>query len=46
VGSATSSYVYGGDGKRISKTVGGVTTRYIYEVGGGLPVLLDDGKRK
>jgi RHS repeat-associated protein len=46
VGGVTSSYGYDGDGKRASQTVGGTTTRSVYDVGGGLPVLLDDGTRK
>lgn len=45
-GWVTTTYAYDGDGKRISSTVGGTTTRYVYDVGGGLPVLLDDGARK
>jgi RHS repeat-associated protein len=46
VAGVTSSYAYDGDGKRASQTVAGVTTRSVYDVGGGLPVLLDDGSRK
>jgi RHS repeat-associated protein len=38
--------VYDGDGKRASKAVGGVSTSYVYDVGTGLPALLDDGARK
>jgi len=44
VGGGTSTY--DGDGKRTSKTVDGVTTSYVYDVAGGLPMLLDDGARK
>lgn len=33
-------YAYDGDGNRISKTVNGETTRYIYDISGGLPQLL------
>ena len=46
--SATGStiYSYDGDGKRVSKTVGGTQTNYTYDVNASLPVLLDDGTRK
>jgi RHS repeat-associated protein len=40
------TYAYDGDGKRFSSTVNAVTTRFVYDVGGGLPTLLDDGTRK
>jgi RHS repeat-associated protein len=46
VGGATSTYAHDGDGKRASSTVGGVTTRSVYDAVGGLPMLLDDGTRK
>ncbi|MCC6627279.1 MAG: hypothetical protein IT340_07740 [Chloroflexi bacterium] len=46
VGGVSSSAAYDGDGKRVSQTVAGITSRYVYDVGGGLPVLLDDGTRK
>ena len=38
--------MYDGDGKRTSMTVGTTTTSYIYDVSGGLPVLLTDANRK
>src|SRR6266852_5915046 len=44
------SYTYDGDGNRVSKQLtfsgGSQTTSYVYDVAGGLPVLLDDGQRK
>jgi RHS repeat-associated protein len=43
VGGVTSSSVYYGDGVRRSHTVNGVTTTYVYDVGGGLPLVLQDG---
>jgi RHS repeat-associated protein len=46
VAGATGTYRYDGDGKRISKTVGATTTNYVYDIGSGLPVLLDDGIRQ
>ncbi len=42
----SSTYVYEGDGKRTSKTVGGTQTNYVYDVDASLPVLLDDGTHK
>ena len=45
--STTSTYGYDGDGLRMSKTVGtDPTIRFVWDVNGGLPVLLDDGNRK
>jgi len=46
VGGVNSSFSYDGDGKRKAKAVGANTTNYVYDVGGGLPVVLDDGTRK
>jgi RHS repeat-associated protein len=37
------SYAYNGDGLRISKTVSGVTTRFVWSEAGSLPDLLQDG---
>lgn len=37
------SYAYRGDGLRHSKTVGANTTTYSWDVGAGLPVILQDG---
>jgi RHS repeat-associated protein len=41
----TTTFVYDGDGGRVSKTSGAATTRYVRDVNRGLPVLLDDGTR-
>ncbi|MBI4493717.1 MAG: hypothetical protein HY690_13075, partial [Chloroflexi bacterium] len=47
IGSTTSTYVYDGDGKRVSATVGtNPTVSYRYDVNQSLPVVLDDGTRK
>jgi RHS repeat-associated protein len=46
VGGVSSQDAYDGDGKRASQTVGAATTRYVYDVNAGLPMLLDDGARK
>ncbi len=46
VSGTTSTSVYDGDGKRARKTVGTTTTSYVYDVGGGMPVVLDDGTQK
>ncbi len=43
VGGVTSSSVYYGNGVRRSHTVNGVTTSYVYDVGGSLPLVLQDG---
>jgi len=40
-----SSFVYNGDGLRISRTVGGTTTSFTWDVAAGLPVVLDDGSQ-
>jgi len=39
-GATTVQFVYNGDGVRLSKTTGGVTTQYVQDVGGALPVVL------
>ena len=44
-GTAVSS-TWDGDGTRASATSGGSTTSCLYDVNGGLPVLLEDGTRK
>lgn len=47
VAGATETYAYDGDGVRFSRQVGAnPTTRYVSDVGAGLPVTLDDGTRK
>lgn len=43
VNSVTTSFAYRGDGLRDSRTTGGVTTTFTWDVNGGLPVVLDDG---
>ncbi len=43
IGGATSSYTYNGDGVRMSRTTGGSTTNYVWDVAAGLPVILQDG---
>ncbi|HLG10663.1 MAG TPA: RHS repeat-associated core domain-containing protein, partial [Dehalococcoidia bacterium] len=43
ISSATSSYTYNGGGVRMSSTVGGNTTSYVWDVAAGLPVILQDG---
>jgi hypothetical protein len=43
IGAATSSYTYNGAGVRMSRTTGGNTTNYVWEVARGLPVILQDG---
>ncbi len=45
VAGTTASYVWDGDGKRLSSTVGAATTTWIYDVNRGLPVVLQDGTR-
>jgi RHS repeat-associated protein len=37
------SYTYNGDGLRMSKTVGAVTTPFTWDVASGLPSVLEDG---
>lgn len=39
----TTTYTYDGDGLRLTKTTGGATTRYAYDVSGAVPRLLTDG---
>ena len=45
VNSVTTSFAYRGDGLRDSRTTGGNTTTFTWDVAGGLPVVLDDGNR-
>ncbi|HZU13864.1 MAG TPA: RHS repeat-associated core domain-containing protein [Chloroflexota bacterium] len=42
-GTTTASYVYNGDGLRISKTVNWRTTSQVWEVAEGMPLLIQDG---
>lgn len=41
----TTAFAYRGDGLRHSRTVGGQTTVFAWDINGGLPVVLDDGSR-
>jgi len=43
VDSVVSTYVYNGDGLRVSQTADSVTTDYSWDVASGLPVILQDG---
>jgi hypothetical protein len=43
IGSVTATYTYNGDGLRMSQTVGSTTTSYVWDIAGGLPMLLQDG---
>jgi RHS repeat-associated protein len=43
ISGATSTYAYNGDGLRVSRTVGGQTANYVWDVASGLPVILQDG---
>ena len=43
VGGVASSFDYRGDGLRNSRTTGGATTTFTWDVAAGLPVILDDG---
>jgi RHS repeat-associated protein len=43
VGGTTTTATYDRDGKRVSTTVRGVTTTYMYDVNTSLPVVLEDG---
>lgn len=43
IGGQTSSSVYTCDGLRLSHTVGGTTTSYVWDVTAGLPEVLQDG---
>jgi RHS repeat-associated protein len=40
--SVESSYTYNGDGLRVSRTVGGNTVDYVWDVGSSLPAVLQD----
>lgn len=42
-GATSATYVYNADGLRLSKTVDGSTTSYVWDVSGGLSNLLSDG---
>jgi RHS repeat-associated protein len=39
----SATYRYNGDGLRMSKTVGGSTTQYLWDVANNIPLLLKDG---
>ncbi len=43
VGGTSTTYSYNGDGLRLTRTSGGTTTNYLWDVGRGLPRILDDG---
>jgi RHS repeat-associated protein len=45
VSSVTTTFAYRGDGLRNSKTTGGNTTTFTWDVASGLPVVLDDGNQ-
>src|SRR5689334_1741680 len=45
VNSVTTTFAYRGDGLRTSRTVGGNTTTFTWDIAGGLPVVLDDGNQ-
>ena len=45
VNSVAITFVYRGDGLRNSRTTGGNTTTFTWDIAGGLPVVLDDGAR-
>jgi RHS repeat-associated protein len=45
VGGTTTTFAYRGDGLRDSRTTGGNTTTFTWDIGGGLPVVLDDGSQ-
>jgi len=42
IGGNTSTYAYNGDGLRASRTAGGTTASYTWDVGSGLPVILQE----
>ncbi|MGI8549720.1 MAG: RHS repeat domain-containing protein [Dehalococcoidia bacterium] len=42
-GGVSASMTYNGDGMRLSRTTGGSTTNYLWDIGGGLPQIIDDG---
>jgi RHS repeat-associated protein len=43
VNSTTTTFAYRGDGLRHTKTIGGVSTTFTWDIAAGLPVVLDDG---
>ena len=43
--SVTTTFAYRGDGLRNSRTTGGTTTTFTWDIAGGLPVVLDDGAK-
>jgi RHS repeat-associated protein len=43
VGGTTTTFAYRGDGLRASRTTGGVTKSFTWDINAGLPVVLDDG---
>jgi RHS repeat-associated protein len=45
VNSVTTTFAYRGDGLRNSRTVGGNTTTFTWDIAAGLPVVLDDGNQ-
>lgn len=45
VNSVTTTFAYRGDGLRNSRTVGGNTTTFTWDIASGLPVVLDDGNQ-
>jgi RHS repeat-associated protein len=45
VGGTTTTFTYRGDGLRNSRTTGGVTTGFAWDINRGLPVVLDDGNQ-
>jgi RHS repeat-associated protein len=45
VSSVTTTFAYRGDGLRNSRTLGGNTTTFTWDIAGGLPVVLDDGNQ-
>ncbi|MBI5947479.1 MAG: RHS repeat-associated core domain-containing protein [Chloroflexi bacterium] len=45
VNSVTTTFAYRGDGLRNSRTTGGNTTTFTWDINAGLPVVLDDGNQ-
>jgi RHS repeat-associated protein len=45
-GATVATYAYNGDGARVSKTVGAVTTPYLYDIRASVAKLLQDGERR
>jgi RHS repeat-associated protein len=45
VNSVTTTFAYRGDGLRDSRTTGGTTTTFTWDIAAGLPVVIDDGNR-